>query len=215
MKAAVIIDHMVKNNLALPTRRQLKTYGHDLLQLHASCVEISKSESQQITPIGSVDAISQEILVLLNDFAQTTRYHNLDALSSPTSSKDPLAHWNEILLEILRVDVPARNKTRIMNRGVAIADAISEITVTLMQGLDQKSLSTAHALVLPGLHDQAARHAVLYIVKLLCPLRDLLSDLSHKAYTIGVSPPPFPQMQEFIQWLYDDRPYVLRKKRWP
>ncbi|MFZ4552543.1 MAG: hypothetical protein ACOYNB_12040 [Aquabacterium sp.] len=215
MKAAVIIDYMVRNSLSVPTRKQLKAYGHDLLQLHASCVEISKSESQQVTPVDQMSETAREIFILLNDFAQTTRYHNLDALSAPNSSRDPLAHWNDILLAILKDDVPTKSKAAIVKRGVAIASAISNSTVTVMQGLDRQDLSTAHALVLPGLHEQAARHAVLYIVKFLCPLRDLLSDLSHKSYTMGVSVPPFPQMQEFFEWLSDDRSYVLRKKKWP
>lgn len=215
MKAAVIIDHMVKNDLAVPTRKQLKAYGHDLLQLHSSCVEIAKAESRIIPTVAEVDAISREILILLNDFALSTRYHNLDALSSPNSSRDPLAHWNEILLSILRIDVPDRTKAKIVGRGVAIADAISSHTMTIMQGLDKQALSTAHALILPGLHDQAVKHAVLYLIKFLCPLRDLLSDLSHKAYTTGGSIPPFPQMHEFLTWLWDDRSFVLRKKRWP
>lgn len=73
MKAAVIIDYMVKNKLAVPTRKQLKAYGHDLLQLHASCVEISKGESRQITHIDQMRTVAREIVVLLNDFAQTTK----------------------------------------------------------------------------------------------------------------------------------------------
>jgi hypothetical protein len=206
---------MVSNSLAVPNSKQLKAYGHDLIQLHASCVKISKSESRQVTPIAGIEATGREIFVLLNDFAQTTRYHNLDALSAPNASKDPLVHWNEILLAILKIDVSDQAKAKIVAKGSATANAIADNTMTLMHGLEKTALSTAHALVLPGLHEQAARHAVLYIVKFLCPLRDLLSDLSHKAYTLGVSIPPFPQMQEFLEWLSDDRSYVLRKKQWP
>lgn len=215
MKAAIIIDFMLKNDLAVPTRRQLKTYGHDLAQLHASCVGISLCESRQVTSLEGMETAGREIFLLLNAFAQTTRYHNLDALSAPYSSKDPLAHWDEILLSILDIDVPARTKEKISRKGMEIAKAISGNAITIMQGLDKKALSTAQALVLPGLHEEAAKHAALHVVNFLCPLRDLLSDLSHKAYTIGVSDPPFPQMQEFLLWLWDDRDYVLRKKQWP
>lgn len=215
LKAAVIIDHMLKHRLSVPTRRELKAYGHDLVQLHNSCVEISQAEARQVPALAAMEVTSREIFSLLNDFAQTTRYHNLDELSSPNSSKDPLVHWNDILLAILRDDVSRKSKAKIVAVGSAIASVISESTSTIMQGLDKQSLSTAHALVLPGLHGQAAKHAVLYTVKFLCPLRDLLSDLSHKAYTLGLSIPPFPQMQEFFEWLWDDRSYVLRKKKWP
>ena len=49
----------------------------------------------------------------------------------------------------------------------------------------------------------------------------LVKDLSFQimpgeAYgLVGVSVPPFPQMQEFLEWLWNDRQYVLRKKKWP
>lgn len=215
LKATLIIDHMCGHHLEVPTRKQLKAYGHDLLKLYDACVRISQTVSCQVPPIGNLETPSREILFLLNDFAQTTRYHNLDALNSPGPSKDPLVHWNEILLTILQFDVSSKSKAKIIAAGTAIASAISDCTVTVMQGLDKQALSTAHALVLPSLHDQAAKHAVLYFIKFLCPLRDLLSDLSHSAYALGVSSPPFPQMQEFLGWLSNDRSYVLAKKRWP
>jgi len=97
LKATIIIDHMLKNNLSVPTRKQLKNYGHDILELYSSCVVISQEEFSKIPPLDTIEEQSHEILCLLNDFAQTTRYHNLDALSSAGSGKDPLLHWNEIL----------------------------------------------------------------------------------------------------------------------
>ena len=41
LKAIIIIDYMVKNNLAVPSKKQLKTYGHDILELYDSCLAIS------------------------------------------------------------------------------------------------------------------------------------------------------------------------------
>lgn len=215
LKATIIIDHMLKNNLSVPTRTQLKAYGHNILELYSSCVAISKTESRQIPSPDALNANAREILLLLNDFAQLTRYHNLDALNSTSSGKDPLVHWNEILLVILSSDVSSKIKAKIAATALAVAGAISGNTITLIQGLDKQALSTRQALVLPGLHEQAVKHAILYIIKLMSPMRDLISDLSHKAYTTGVPAPPFPQMQEFLQWLWDDRNYVLRKKKWP
>ena len=123
--------------------------------------------------------------------------------------------WNDIVLSILESDISSRTKAKIVATASAVAAAIGDKTFTLMHGLDKGPLSTEQALALPGLHDHAARHAVLYVVRLLSPIRDLISDLSHKAYSIGVDPPPFPQMQEFLEWFWDNRNYVLRKKKWP
>lgn len=215
LKATIIIDHMLKNNLSVPTRKQLKAHGHNIEELYGTCVAISLAEPHKVPPLEGLEQNTREILLLLNDFAQTTRYRNLDALSSANCGKDPLVHWNEILLSILQGDVSSKSKAKITSTASAVASAIADKTTILMQGLDKQALSTEQAVVLPGLHEQAAKHAVLYIVKLLSPVRDLISDLSHKGYTIGVSVPPFPQMQEFLEWLWDDRDFVLRKKKWP
>ena len=215
MKASIIIDHMMKNNLSAPTTKELKAYGHDLVQLYHSCCALSMLESRQVPELTTLDDTSRDILMLLSDFSQTTRYHNLDALSSGRQHEDPLSLWNDILLAILEVDVTERRKQKIVATASAISASMSDSTFTVMQGLDQRALTTEQALALPGLHEEAVKHAVLYIVKLLCPLRDLISDLSHKAYTTGLTVPPFPQMQEFLEWLYDDRTYILRKRRWP
>jgi len=215
MKASIIIDHMLKNGLSVPTSRELKAYGHDLIRLYESCANISKLEAHQVPEFTTLEEISRELLVLLCDFASTTRYHNLDTLSATSRHKDPLAHWNDILRAILETDVTENRKAKIIANASATLSSISDRTFTLMQGLDQQALSTEQALTLPGLHAEAAKHAVLHIVKLLWPLRKLISDLSRKAYLIGETNPPFPQMQEFLYWLYDDRAYVLKKKRWP
>jgi len=215
LKAIIIIDYMVKNKLAVPSKKQLKAYGHDILELYDSCLAISKTRNTNLPSRDKLEPTTREILILLSDFAQTTKYHNLNALSSTQSGKDPLAHWNEIISSILSNDVSHRRQGKILWEASAVAAALADSTTTIMQGLDKQALSTEQALLLPALHEQAVKHAVLYIIKMLAPVRDLISAVSHTAYSLGVSVPPFPQMQEFLEWIWDDRNYVLRKKRWP
>lgn len=215
LKAIVIIDHMLNNNLSVPSKRQLKAYGHNIVELYDTCVSIAGKRSVPLAGRGALDSTDQEILGLLSDFAQTTRYHNLDALSSSHNGKDPLSHWGEIMVAILGRDVPQRQREKVLAQAKIVAESINDITLTIMQGLDQRSLSTEEALALPGLHDQAVKYAVLRIVTMLAPVRKLISELSHQVYGLNAQMPPFPQMQEFLEWLWDDRQYVLRKKKWP
>lgn len=215
LKAIVIIDHMLNNALSVPTKKQLQAYGHNIVELYDTCEKIGNRRQSPVRGRSNLDAIDQDLLLLLRDFASTTRYHNLDALSASQNGLDPLAHWGQIILAILGSDVRQRQKEKILTQANVVADAIGSVTLTLMHGLDQSPLTTAEALALPGLHDQAARFAVLRMVGLLCPLRDLLGAVSREAYGLGTPVPPFPQMQEFLEWLWNDRDYVLRKKRWP
>ena len=215
LKALLIIEHIATNNLAMPNKRQLKSYGHDIEELYDQCVEIAKARGVDVPDRNSLHPIQNEIISLLSEFAQRARYHNLDALSPSHVGRDPLEHWAKIVAAILQNDVPKAQKDRILRQSNLIATAIDEITTTLMHGLDKTPLTTEEALALPGLHDKVAKYAVLHMIKILSPLRELTSELSHLAYTLNTPEPVFPQMQEFIQWLRDDRQYVLRKKRWP
>ncbi|CAC9458723.1 hypothetical protein [uncultured Gammaproteobacteria bacterium] len=87
--------------------------------------------------------------------------------------------------------------------------------MTVRQGLDKRSLTTEESLVLAALHDQSTKYAVLRVINILTPFRNLISRLSCKVYGLSASQPPFPQMHEFIEWMWNDRQYVLRKKKWP
>jgi hypothetical protein len=215
LKAIVIIDHMLSKNLSVPSISQLKSYGHNIIELYDSAVSIASNRQVELPSRETLDRINQEILELLSAFAQTTRYYNLNALSSSHNGEDPLADWSRIIMSILSQDVTERQRTRILEQANLWAPVIDTISFTLMHGLDQRTLSTEEALALPGLHEQAVKHAVLRIITILSPVRDLISTLSHEAYGLDVSVPPFPQMQEFLEWMWDDRKYVLRKRKWP
>lgn len=214
LKAIVIIDHMLGNRLAVLTKKQLQARGHNIAELYDECERIGARRGSSIPSRSTFDAIDHELLMLLSDFARVTRYHNLDALSASQNGADPLARWGQLIIAILSHDVPQKQKDRILDQANVVATAIDDDMITLMHGLDQIPLTTTEALALPGLHEQAVRFAVLRLVKILSPLRDLLAALSYEAY--GLEPvPAFPQMHEFLEWLWDDRQYVLRKRKWP
>lgn len=215
LKAILIIDYMLQNNLSSPSKKQLKGYGHRIINLYNSVVIIANREGVAVADFDSLDTINQNILNLLSNFAQSTRYHNLDSLDSGRLSKDPLSHWEEIISEILGEDVSEKQRTRVLSKAGIIAKLIKNKSIVLMHGLDQKPLTHESAFFLPGLHGLAVKHAVLRLVSILYPLRELVSALCHKTYSLDLPNPPIPQMQEFLEWLWDDRQYVLRKKIWP
>jgi len=214
LKAIVIIDHMLNNQLTVPTKRQLQARGHNIVDLYDECERIGVSRGSAIPARTSFDSIDGELLQLLSDFARTTRYHNLDSLSEAGTTHDPLDKLNQILLAIFTTDVPHRQREKVFSQANIVANQIDEVTFTLMHGLDQRPLTTSDALLLPALHEQAVRFAVLRLVTLMSPIRDLLREISYEAYDLSPVP-AFPQMHEFLHWVWGDRQYVLRKKKWP
>ncbi|MDD2865491.1 MAG: hypothetical protein PHC99_12325 [Methylococcales bacterium] len=215
LKVIIIVDHMLQNKLAVLSTKELKKYGHNLIDLHNSVITIANRRGIEIPSFSSLDAIDQDLLNLLSEFAKITRYHNLDSLSkTPANQNDPLARWNEILNGILEKDVPEKRRTRILNQSKFVAGCIEKKVFVLMNGLDKQPLTIEDVLALPELHDAAVKYAILRLVNLLSPFRDLIDCLCHETYSLNLSSPPIPQLQEFLEWLWNDRQYVLRKKKW-
>jgi len=215
LKAMVIIDHMLKNQLSAPSKKELQQRGHNVVELCDECATIALERGMEPVAFENLDYIDQALLTLLSDFAKVTRYHNLDALSASQSGSDPLREWSRIILEILREDATQREKQKVVAQGAFVAQAIDGMTITIMHGLDQAPLSTSQAITLPGLHQCAVKYAVYRLVRIIARYREIIGALSEQAYTLGLDVPPFPQMNEFLQWAWDDRAYALRKKRWP
>lgn len=215
LKACVIMDHMLNNQLAVPTKNALKTYGHSIHDLYETCGRIATTRNVQLDARAQLDGPTQEILQLMDDFAKTTRYYNLDSLSQAQPGIDPLVHWDRLITAVLNTDVSPRRINAAIAEATYVSERIQGITDTIMQGMDQSALTTHQALSIPSLQRLAIPYIILRIIKMLTQLRTLISELSHQAYFLPGSSPPFPQMQEFLEWVWDDKAYVLRKRRWP
>lgn len=82
-KLTVTLDHMLKNNFQAPTSKQLKFYGHNLIELYQQLITIHGREHDDVFLKGTDEFNTIEIL---SEFAKGTRYYNLDRLHE--SSKD-------------------------------------------------------------------------------------------------------------------------------
>lgn len=215
LKAIVIIDHMLKNKLSAPSKKELQRRGHNVSELCHECAKIAVERGEQPVEWASLDSIDQALLTLLSDFAKVTRYHNLDALSASQSGSDPLGEWGRIIIQILCEDATPREKDKVVAHGAFVSQAIDDMTTTIMHGLDQAPLDTFQALTLPGLHQCAVKYAVYRLVRIIARYREIIGALSTEAYSLRLDEPPFPQMNEFLKWAWEDRAYALRKKRWP
>jgi hypothetical protein len=214
MKVVVIIDHMLVHDLSVPTRRELKARGHNIAELYDECKQVGDRYGRTVPSRDQLDPIDSLLLNLVSDFALGARYHNLDSLSSSQNNQDPLNRLNAILIKIFEQDVPVRRRDVIHMNARISSELLGDIAITIMHGLDQQSLTTSQALELPGIHIEAARHAVLRVIRLIIPIKGVVEKLDLRAYGSG-STPAYPQMHEFIDWLWDDRAFVMRKKRWP
>ncbi len=218
MKITLIIDHMASNNLAAPTQRELKDYGHDLLKLFDKAHSITCTSSPH--PLNSVatGSIEHDILTFLAEFAETSgRYFNLDQLSTGKSGQDPLARWKQILLRILCEQVSTRTKNKIDRESKPFASARASKLITVMgHDLDGQSLTTVDAASIGARYLAAASYAVFHVIGIVLPLRELLAEISTPAtYWPGSKEFPVPDMSRFLEFALMERRDILRKRRWP
>tara|TARA_R100001132_G_scaffold14849_3_gene13408 strand:+ start:2658 stop:3314 length:657 start_codon:yes stop_codon:yes gene_type:complete len=218
MKVILVIDHMAKNSMQTPSNRTLRKHSHDLIALYRYLKSFSEPQPNPLSIIDSSE-ISLEILKYLADFANKSRYYNLNCLTEDQYSDEPLAKWNLIIEKIICLDVPARQIEKIELRSTEILKATQNISFVLGENLDGSQMTHQDSVLLPQYHYLAAKYAVLHVIELVKSLRDLLDfcvDNSHRtARSLKYDKCPVPYMAEFLNFCLLDRTTILRKKKWP
>lgn len=218
-KLALILDHMAQNNLQSPGQQAVRAYGHDLETLYATVEKTSQSRGHSFASHFALSLLATRMLKFLSEFAKGMRYANLDALASGNSQRKPLHEWNQILQDAVESKVQAKTKQRVVKRSVAVAKVIQDKILVIASDLADAPLSMASALYEPKMLDAASKHLVWDLLSLLAPLRDFIVETGHTADQTSAarsgSTAHIPNMSEFFEFIWLDRNYVLRKKRWP
>ena len=106
---------------------------------------------------------------------------------------------------LLAQATPGQRKRAELNGQLASA-AFGDAAASLISDMNQQQMDVA-------------RHAIYALVTLIAALReviDSLCDSAWKASPAGRSGmPDVPDMKEFFQFAWADRPYVMRKRMWP
>ena len=219
MKLIVVVDHMLSNNFDPPTKKQLKTYGHDLSQLYQLSVDAANRNKITGITMPIKGSIEEGILRFLSEFAKSSRYYNLNSLNSRSlQNVDPLIGWEEVINRVIKEDVPEKKIKKQIDAAKLITDKINGMTFTILHDMSGESLSTLQALDLPARQLLAAPHLMIRVFKILSPLIDIASKLSHIGFYTksrdGTSQhiPPF--KETLVDYMLNDAE-IKRKKRWP
>ncbi|MCX5817043.1 MAG: hypothetical protein NTX75_12525 [Proteobacteria bacterium] len=219
MKTILVIDHMNKNRLTIPPGLKLKSLGHDLVGLFSACKSLDTARDVKEFLEIKQDSIEDRIIKFLSDFAKTDRYHNLDHLTGKTVPKDPLAEWSKILKKVLESDVSARHIKKITQKTNVISSLIESRSVVVGHDLENRPLDLKTMVLQPTLQDIAAKHVIYHVMVIIKPLKMLLSLVTTMAIQLHDgemrNKPRVPFMNEFLDFAWFNRPYILRKKRWP
>jgi hypothetical protein len=222
LKLTLILDHMARNQLVPPDSKTVEDYGHKLRALFdaakAVCVARNVSALDGFEP----SSLPMEILGFLDDFAHPGgRYSNINKLTGHRHQTmlDPIAQWGEIASQIMRTLATSRERELAQMNGRVASLAFGDAAASLMSDLDQNHMDVAPLHVRASELDTAAKYAIYALITLIAALRDVLDSLSHSAWAInptgGSGAMEVPVMKEFLQFAWDDRPYVMRKRKWP
>jgi hypothetical protein len=181
MKLIVVTDHMIGHSYSVPSRAELKGYGHDLVSLYSSCVAVAARVGVGGMKMPAAASLERELLEFFSDFATHARYYNLDGLSTASPSyEDPLARWDRLLAKVLDSDAPKKKIQELRNRASRISGAIADVTLTVQHGMDGRLLTLEEVLAATQAHALAAEFAMIRIFDLLTPLLELIGKLGDK-----------------------------------
>lgn len=218
MKLVVVTDHMLQHTFSAPSKAELKTYGHNLVSLYASCISAAEriNISNVATPI--TGSIEDEILQLFSNFAIHSRYYNLDAINiKPELNSDPLGCWHFILNKVLDNDVPKTKVHAEVARAKASHDMVSEHTYAIQHGMDGTQLPLDQSFIQAALHALATPYVMVRVFRLLAPLLKIVDQIGRKGFhesprEVGIQVPLF---GEFFNRFHGTDAEIRRKKRWP
>ncbi len=218
MKLIVVTDHMLQNAYAVPTKAELKAYGHDLVSLYSSCVASATRSGVANVVMPSPSSLELELLEFFSEFAKHSRYYNLDALSTqPSSYRDPLARWGTILNDVLSLDAPKKKVDEHLAQAEAMYQLLGGNVRAIQHGMDGNLLTLEQVFSLPAIHAIATPYTMVRLFRLLTPLLETVNELGHQGFYGSPSDtgPYVPVFSEFFVHFGGSDAQIRRKKRWP
>lgn len=219
MKLIVVVDYMLSNNFNPPTKNQLKAYGHDLISLYQSSVDVANKAGITNITMPLQGSVEEKILNHLSGFAKFSRYYNLDSWKSKSlKDVDPLIEWEEIINRVIDEDVPKKKLQQITDSAEQIHNQIKDITATIQHGMSGESLTLLQALSLPEKQLFAAPYLMVRVFKILSLLIHIASELGHIGFytkSQDGTGPHIPLFGETLMYFMANDAQIKRKKRWP
>ena len=216
LKILILLDSWCRDRKFL-TDSELKVYCHNLEKLHESVYVLFQQHGVVRGKHLEADEIDKLLLQFLSSFAQRNRYYNLYTLTKD-GAIDPLGEWEDLLRKIYETDVPEDNHLQEPDENCILADHVEgNACVKLTRTGSTLQTQTEHD------HDQRIMAIALpemcwRLVKILAPLQALLIAIQEKirkADHDGDGEASVPFMEEFLEFVCEDKSVILESEDWP
>lgn len=222
LKVNVILDHMARQEMKPPDSKTIEKFGHKLCKLYKENQKICEQHSMQYLAVYSHESLARRLLDFLDAFAHPGgRYSNINKLtgSKCKQTPDPLASWAVIVQHIMDTHATPSQRKHAQKSGATALSIYGYASICLITDLVQQPLTmeTSHRRNYE-LHT-ASKYAIYALVCLIASLRDVMETLTHQvrqtSSAIHSIPGGIPELKEFFSFAWANKPYVMRKMRWP
>jgi hypothetical protein len=223
-KLVLNLDHMAENSGKALGSKALRKLGgdsgHDLVALLDQVGQIAERLGLKEAADLKLSGIQADILKLISDFGDAfSRYANIDHISGEANARDPLVPWQAVLERIVQEEVPANRREAILKQAQKVARAFEGHAIARFHSFDHRLLSMEELMALPGLQGEAARRAVVHVLRIVRASVRVLEQASDRATAstghLGDKVMVIPDVRDFFRFVWVADRDALRKKRWP
>jgi len=218
IKVILLLDHWHRKRAFL-TDTELRKFSHNLEMLYKSSEDLFGCYDVGRRTDFEADKIDRKLLGFLSEFAKSNRYFNLASLAEATTNIDPLTTWEELIREVYENDVSQIKRESNEDQ----VDAFIENTESRVVHVESTSLAGVPQMYREFCQDHekfalAMPPMCWRMVKVLVPLFDLLIVIQngiHEEDHRKGEDMSVPQMEEFLDFVCEDKEVVLKGKNWP
>jgi hypothetical protein len=213
-KLAWLIDECVRRNGTFPTDKDLRSIGHDIKELIKKAQLIQRMQSAYSSL--PRDGITDQIIEFLSEFAEGTRYYNIDFFVGGKSTRmgDPIKNWHaKIGAAILELPKNKPKRQHLQTKAQQVGHLMSPALV-FRTAADGGVLSTvAEAFISDAEAREINKQAQWKILSIVRYLSLLITDLADGAHAAGHG--FVPHMEEHFGFFCGDDATLHRYKTWP
>ena len=204
LKLIIIVKNLVEKN-KFPENKELKTYGHKISEMFNSLTTELRPQDKFIEQ----EKLYHLILDFLSNFAQSSRYYNLDTLSGrETKVNDPLHEWHKIQ-EIIKLK---HCKTKNYNpKELAIIEAMNKNSSFLYIKENDTLIKDAYSYFEDAKYlNKIQGYSVWYCYQIINYLVLILLEITSKKRML----PYYGEFFPLFNNPYMTKQKILMKKRW-
>lgn len=219
-KLILVADYTIANNGKMPKEKEMRKFGHKLLDLSDAVDAIASKRGLDITYARPTTKVSKKILECLDAFADARRgrYANFASLDEPNlSSEEPIGKWwDEVAEAILEQHYYRKSAQRRVEANAEIVDSLMS-PISMVRHTDENGRlmhDVMSASIRTGQTEIVQKFGRYYALTLARWFSDVLSEIAHIAcyqYNAG----GFFGINEYFYTYTVDDSFLKTRKIWP